>query len=233
MTWDGVERRKPIAIGVMCKAPRPGVSKTRLAQTTGADMAARLAGAFIRDVFHTISTAQLLSPIVPFAFYAPANARSEISALVPPTTRLHLQEGTDLGIVMFDALQAMLAICPAGAVLIGSDIPTLPSEILLQAMSSLRMHGERVVFGPSFDGGYYLIGIKTASAAPLFAPMAWSGPLVMEETRSRARLHGLQQVDVEPWYDVDDAVGLVKLKATLAVTAVDVAPATRAVLASV
>lgn len=232
MTWDGVERRRPVAVGVMCKAPRPGVAKTRLAKTIGADAAARLAGAFIRDVFHTVSTAKLLSPVVPFAFYAPADARSEISALVPTSTHLHLQEDADLGVTMFEALQTMLAVCPAGAILIGSDIPTLPSEILLQAMSILRMPGERVVFGPSLDGGYYLVGLKSVLAAPLFSSTTWSSATVMEETRSRARLIGMQLTEVAPWYDVDDAVGLVKLKATLAVTPADVAPATRAVLAA-
>ena len=38
------------AIGIICKAPLPGRSKTRLASAIGADAASQLSACFLRDV---------------------------------------------------------------------------------------------------------------------------------------------------------------------------------------
>lgn len=230
MTWDGQERRDVIALGVMCKAPRPGVSKTRLAATIGPEFAAELAGAFIKDVFHTLSIVQRRTSVALFVFYAPEGADDEIASYVPARIPRILQSGQDLGAEMLGALQTMLEVCPKGALLMGSDVPTLPVDTLVAAVAALRRAEDRVVIGPSSDGGYYLIGANSNLVAPLFDGIAWSSPSVMTQTRSRARNLGINLVEVDTWYDVDDAQSLAKLKATLAVTTHDVAPATRALL---
>ncbi len=38
------------ALGIMCKAPRPGLTKTRLAARLGSEKAARLSACFLADV---------------------------------------------------------------------------------------------------------------------------------------------------------------------------------------
>jgi glycosyltransferase A (GT-A) superfamily protein (DUF2064 family) len=44
--------------------------------------------------------------------------------------------------------------------LIDSDSPTVPVSSFGQAMDLLSLPGDRVVLGPTDDGGYYLIGLK-------------------------------------------------------------------------
>ena len=183
MTWDGQERRDAIAIGVMCKAPRPGISKTRLAATIGPELAAELAGAFIKDVFHTLSIVQRRTSVALFAFYAPEGADDEIAAYVPARIPRFLQSGDDLGVAMLGALQTMLQVCPKGALLMGSDVPTLPVDTLVTAVAALRRVENRVVIGPSSDGGYYLIGANSEVVAPLFDGITWSSPSVMSQTQ--------------------------------------------------
>jgi hypothetical protein len=67
------------------------------------------------------------------------------------------------------------------------------------------------VIGPADDGGYYVLGLKTAHAR-LFDAIDWSTERVFAQTLDRAQEIGLQ-VDVLPaWYDVDDADGLRRLR---------------------
>ena len=53
----------------------------------------------------------------------------------------------------------------------------------------LREPGDRAVLGPSTDGGYYLLGLKTAHRR-LFEDIAWSTESVAEQTLERAGRSG-------------------------------------------
>ena len=74
--------------------------------------------------------------------------------------------------------------------------------------------GDRVVFGASDDGGYYLIGLKQAHAAP-FERITWSTGSVYAETVERVHETGIELVELPVWYDVDDAATLAVLEAEL------------------
>jgi hypothetical protein len=91
--------------------------------------------------------------------------------------------------------------------LINSDSPTLPGEILKTAASLLAQDGDRVVLGPSEDGGYYLIGLKHPHQE-LFERIAWSTETVLAHTIDRAADINLPVELLPTWYDVDDAVTL-------------------------
>jgi glycosyltransferase A (GT-A) superfamily protein (DUF2064 family) len=101
----------------------------------------------------------------------------------------------------------MLARGHDAACVLSSDGPTLPTERLVEAASLLLAPGRRAVLGPAEDGGYYLLGVRTAHPG-LFADIAWSTASVAEETRARARSLSLPLVELAPWYDVDDANSL-------------------------
>ena len=64
--------------------------------------------------------------------------------------------------------------------------------------------------------------------ARLFADISWSTDTVADATRARASEIGLDLVELEPWYDVDDAASL---RALIRETGGYAAPETRAVLA--
>ena len=67
------------------------------------------------------------------------------------------QRGEDLGARLAHAFEDLLADGAPGAIVIGSDIPTLPLSVLVAALD--RLAGVDLVLGPSEDGGYYLIGL--------------------------------------------------------------------------
>lgn len=204
-----------IAIGLMCKIPAAGLSKTRLAATIGEDAALSLASAFLSDAISALRSASEITCSKAFCFFRPSTAADRMRSLAGSGIVLLPQDEADLGHSMLSALNAMRKQCPRGAVLFGSDVPTLPHIVLAQAVEILRNGNTDAVFGPSEDGGYYLAGIRNSRAAPLFAPMFWSTSSVMDETRKRASAAGLRIHEVERWYDIDTADSLARLQSDL------------------
>ena len=109
------------------------------------------------------------------------------------------------GRCLLHAVQAMLAQGHSGGLRAQLRQPTLPTRLLVEAAEMLLAAGDRAVLGAADDGGYYLLGLKAAHAA-MFAEIAWStATRGRSETRDRARGLGLDLIELDPWYDVDDA----------------------------
>lgn len=226
--------RATCAIGVMAKAPRPGRSKTRLCPPLRPEDAASLSGAFLRDTTRTIAEAGRIAPIVAYAAYAPAGDEDLVASHTAPGTSLLLADGSSpappgvagFGRCLLEAIDSMLARGHPAACVLSSDVPTLPVELLVEAARHLLAPGDRAVLGPCPDGGYYILGLKSAHAR-MFCDIAWSTERVADQTRERAREIGLDLVELDPWYDVDDADSLSLL---LGESSEDRCPATRAVI---
>lgn len=205
-------------IGVFARAPIPGETKTRLIPALGAEGAARLHTAFLRDV---LTRASRLAPVTLFVA-GPLDHPTFESVLGDPelaTVALEPQAGDDLGERMAQALAHLRAHADA-AYLIGSDVPTLPERLLRRVTES----GADRVLTPTADGGYALVGGRAPWS---FDGIRWSTATTLAETIAR-------NADVtltEPWYDVDRPadLDLLRLHLTLDPSA---APATAAVLAA-
>lgn len=189
-----------IALGIMCKAPVDGACKTRLCPPLTTTEAAAVSRCFISDVADVIRG---VSPGGGVAVYTPKGAEPAFEGVLPPGFGMLAQRGVDLGERLLHASEDLLAAGYLGVCLINSDSPTLPAALLRQAMAALRQPGERIVLGPAIDGGYYLIGLKTAHAT-LFRDIAWSTSQVLAQTLARAAGLDLPVVMLPCWYDVDD-----------------------------
>ncbi len=203
------------AIGIMCKAPQPGRTKTRLAASIGATAAAELSACFLRDLAASIDAIPRAIGRRGFAVYAPAGAEPILRDLVPPLFGLLLQPGRHLGEALLGATRGLLAAGYDGVVLVNGDSPSLPPEFLVQAIELLRALGDRVVLGPASDGGYYLIGLKFPHAR-LFSDIDWGTASVFQRTCERAVEIGLAVTALPEWYDVDDEETLGWLRDELA-----------------
>ena len=203
------------AIGIMCKAPQPGRTKTRLGAEIGAARAAQLSACFIRDVAAAIEAVPETIGRSGYAVYAPAGQEAELKALLPASFGLLLQADAEFGNVLHGAARELLARGHDSVVLVNGDSPTLPPDLLCEAMTALRRPGDRMVLGPASDGGYYLIGLKQPHRR-LFQDIAWGTDIVAAQTRARAREIGLEVVVLPEWYDVDDTQTLQWLQDELA-----------------
>ena len=87
-----------------------------------------------------------------------------------------------------------------GAVLFGTDTPSLPTRLLARSVALLRR--APVVIAPSLDGGYYLVGVR-GPMPKIFDAIAWGRPGVLSETVARLRRGGTRYALGPTWYDVD------------------------------
>jgi rSAM/selenodomain-associated transferase 1 len=224
------------AIGIICKAPRPGASKTRLAAGIGAEAACELSACFLRDVAACIEALPANLTRRGYGVYAPAGSEAELRALLPPSFGLLLQADASLGNVLERAAHELLARGHDCVLLVNGDSPTLPPRILSAAIERLRLPGDRMVLGPASDGGYYLIGLKKAHGH-LFADIPWGTAEVARRTLARSDEIALASTLLPEWYDIDDATSLAWLREELdgrstRFTAGGAAAATRARLAA-
>jgi rSAM/selenodomain-associated transferase 1 len=201
-----------VAIGIFCKTPAAGQSKTRLSPPLRPEECATLSACFIRDLAGTIHELTHDGGVTGYAVFTPAGTETALRALLPPGFRLLPQSDGDFGTRLATATRELLA-SHAGAILVNGDSPTLPASILRAAVAATR-RGE-IVLSPALDGGYTLIGVSKLHAR-LYQDIPWSTPEVHRKTVERAAEIGQPVVNVPGWYDVDDAASLALLESELA-----------------
>ena len=193
------------ALGLMAKAPLEGEVKTRLVPPLTAREAAALNICFLRDMAANIDSIRAASGLVVYT-----GSESAFAGVLPERFSFLAQRGATLGERLCNATDDLLRQGYDAVCLINSDSPTLPRSILIRALESLALEGDRVVLGAAEDGGYYLIGLKHAHRN-LFNEIAWSTSDVLARTRQRAAEINLPVELLPPWYDVDDAGTLNRL----------------------
>jgi rSAM/selenodomain-associated transferase 1 len=243
--------RSLCALAVMTKAPQPGRVKTRLVPPLTPEEAAELNKCFLRDTTTAISTACSRRPAgdVQFehagashseaarsacgiAVYTPVGAESTYNDILPTAFSLLPQRGDKFGERLYSAVEDLFKCGFESVCLIDSDSPTVPAENLAEAVKLLSTTEDRVVLGPSDDGGYYLIGVRKPHRH-LFEQIDWSTERVLNQTMRRATEIGIEVKLLPNGYDVDDDASLRRLCNELLTdtTSADIAPYTRECLA--
>jgi rSAM/selenodomain-associated transferase 1 len=194
------------AIAVMAKASIPGRAKTRLVPPLTPEEAAGLNTAFLRDIADSLIGAALAN-IAPFMAFAPAGSAAFFREILPARIGLLKTVAPSFGECLLHAAASLLDAGHDAVCLLNSDSPTLPSAYLMAAATALAAPGDRIVLGPSTDGGYYLLGLKRPHRR-LFEDIDWSTERVAAQTLARARELGLAVHHLPSWYDVDDAAAL-------------------------
>lgn len=161
----------------------------------------------------TIADATADGTASPFAVYTPAGSELALQSLLSPGFNLLLQCEGNFGTRLHQATVDLLEAGHAGAILVNSDSPTLPVQILRAAIAAVRSE-DAVVLGPAIDGGYTLIGLSRPHAH-LFSDIPWSTSDVYRQTRQRAAEANVPVIDLPMWYDVDDEATLHLLEAEL------------------
>jgi uncharacterized protein len=210
------------ALYVIARAPRVGFAKTRLGRTIGHERAVSLYRAFLKDLAARFSD----SPVPPGWYVTPPDAWPEISELTGETGRVIFQGDGDLTERQSDLFRGAKGRGEERTVLIASDSPHLTVGIVEEAFR--RLDSNDLVFGPTFDGGYYLIGMRGYHDVLEGVPMSVGTEL--GGITARARLVGLSVSLLETTFDVDVVEDLQNLR-PLALERADL-PATRDALES-
>jgi rSAM/selenodomain-associated transferase 1 len=215
---NAIDRRERCAIAIMAKAPSAGRVKTRLSPFLTPEEARDIGCCFLTDMTGNLALAAREVALDPYIAFAPAGSEAAFAPIVHGDTRFVLADGsapaaagvTGFGCCLLQAARSLFALGYGAVGLLNSDSPTLPTSLLVKAFRLLSTLDGAAVLGPSPDGGYYLLGMKTLQPH-LFAAIDWSTERVARQTRLRAREAGLHLVELDPWYDVDDAASLRRL----------------------
>ncbi|MCY4179318.1 MAG: TIGR04282 family arsenosugar biosynthesis glycosyltransferase [Litoreibacter sp.] len=176
---------------VMLKEPRPGRVKTRLGAGLG------LVGA---AWWYRHQVARLLREVDDPRWrvvLAVAPDNEGLTSRIWPSNFMRLPQGSgDLGMRMKRALST---VGPGPVCLIGSDIPGIRKRHIADAFAALG--ASDAVFGPSEDGGYWLVGVKRGVPHGMFAGVRWSSAHALAD--SEASLTGVRVTRVAQLRDVD------------------------------
>ncbi len=184
---------------VFVKLPVKGKVKTRLAKTVGDEAALALYRCFVADILAAVLRTGFSTLI---CFHPPHARKAVIEWLGDHQWSYLPQVGNNLGERMAAAFRAALR-GYSRAVLIGSDCPDLPPDLLHEAFENLNTHD--AVIGPAGDGGYYLIGFSSASfLQEPFRDMKWGTPTVFEDTMTVLTEFGARVHVLPPWNDIDE-----------------------------
>ena len=227
---------KRCALGIMTKAPVAGKVKTRLTPPLTPEEAAALNSCFLRDVSQAIWNATKQAPACGVGIYTPRNAEAAYKNILPKEFFLLPQRDGEFGQRLVSAAEDLFKVGFETVCLINSDSPTVSPSSFAEAAIELANPGDRIVLGPSEDGGYYLIGLKKLHRR-LFQDIDWSTERVLEQTKAAASEIGVPVHELRPDFDVDDHFTLARLCDELfgknARSATDVAMETRKFLADI
>jgi rSAM/selenodomain-associated transferase 1 len=222
------------ALAIMTKAPRAGQVKTRLVPPLTPEQAAKLNICFLRDTASAIAQAcDKTGQARGVGVYTPVAAESAYNDILPLDFDLLPQRGDGFGERLAFAVTDLFRCGFGGVCLIDSDSPTVSADIYAKAVELLSKPGDRVVLGPSDDGGYYLIGLSRPHPE-LFERIDWSTERVLEQTKQRAQEIKLEISLLPIGYDVDDAKTFRRLCDELLAeeSSNEVAPSTREFLST-
>jgi len=216
---ERMTQRGLCALAVMTKAPQAGRVKTRLVPPLTPEEAAELNKCFLRDTATAISSACRPRPAgdggetgraCGIAVYIPVGAESAYTDILPADFSLLPQRGDKFGERLYFAVEDLFKCGLDSVCLIDSDSPTVPAENFAEAVELLSISEDRVVLGPSDDGGYYLIGVKKPNPH-LFEQIDWSTERVLKQTIQRATEIEVEVKLLPIGYDVDDGASLRRL----------------------
>ncbi len=203
-------RERGASAGGACKGliiftryPEPGTTKTRLIPILGEEGAARLQKNLTENVvaeydrMHGCDTFLLVH-------YSGGSERLMQEWLGSEYFYRSQPQG-DLGTRMAESFREGMLAGAEHILLVGSDIPLLNSQIMLEGFEALQK-GE-VVLGPSRDGGFYAIGCCRQDAGALlpglFSGIEWSTSTVFTTIMNRLVTAGRKPVLLPTLSDID------------------------------
>lgn len=203
---------------VMAKAPGPGLVKTRLCPPLAPAQASRLARAFALDTMEKLaglaSSGGAGRIEVRLALEGAGQERA--LDLEEEAARLSIpvegQGQGDLGARMEEVLGRGLA-TGRPTVLVGTDAPDLPADLVLSAFEALARVDAVLV--PSGDGGYVLVGARRTLPELFRIDAPWSSDGVFAATGEALRRARHPFEVLGGWDDVDDAAALGRLASRL------------------
>lgn len=192
------------AIIIFTRVPLEGKTKTRLQGYLTPKECRDIHRCFLKDIYTTCKSTNKNI----FIFYTPLGYKDILKNLISWSEEYYLQEGEDLGEKMLNAIKYVLNKGYNSCVLIGTDVPQIKRDNLLDAFNVLKK--KDIVIGSTYDKGYYLIGMKKAHKE-IFQNQTYGTGDVFSSAVNRFKELGLTWDNVECLLDIDEKDDLLLL----------------------
>ncbi len=189
---------------IMAKAPRAGIVKTRLAHSLPVEAVTELYRCLLND---TIALAHSLRS-VKVAIMCPVSDVEELTHIAGPDISVVAQQGEGLARGLTSVFSQFAGHGAQRVIAFNSDSPHLPVAVLASAFELLASRD--VVVGPTYDGGYYLVGAKARYDA-LFHGDGMGTNSALDALLARAGKLRLSVGFTDPFYDIDVEGDLTRL----------------------
>jgi len=199
-------------ICVFAGCPKPGMVETSLEQVLGEKHAAFLVRAFLLD---TISNSLRVKDTSIIIAFWPPDSREDFEGIIylfsqeeknrrirkrSSDIRLIPQQGADPGERMAGVSKNLFEMGAKKVLITGSKSPQLHPSIFRAALELLNK--KQVVLGPTFDGGYYMVGMKNLYPE-IFNGINWGSPAVYKQTADILMENKVAWQELELSYDIN------------------------------
>ena len=211
------------ALIIFTRVPIPGQTKTRLMPFLTAQECVDLHTCFLNDILRKVG--ELDASL--FLFYTPRDEKQLLLDVVGNQVICLPQYGQDLGQKMKNAIGSVLRLGYEKVLLMGSDIPQISKETIMTAFENLE-HKD-IVIHPTYDGGYYLIGMKQDYES-IWKIERYGTNTVIYDTLQHMKNEHLNTAVGRKYYDVDEKEDLCRLYKDMKSGEIDNCPQTKAYL---
>lgn len=143
---------------IFTRIPEAGKTKTRLQSKLSKEECANLHKCFLKDIYDIFVNLNDIDIIICHTEEGDLNILKNIFY----KENLYIKQyGNNLNEKMYNAIKEVLSLKYDKCVLIGTDIPEINKDDIINAFNLLKNND--FVFGASYDGGYYLVGMKEAN----------------------------------------------------------------------
>lgn len=143
---------------IFTRIPEAGKTKTRLQSKLSKEECANLHKCFLKDIYDIFVNLSDIDIIICHTEEGDLNILKNIFY----KENLYIKQyGNNLNEKMYNAIKEVLSLKYDKCVLIGADIPEINKDDIISAFNLLKNND--FVFGASYDGGYYLVGMKEAN----------------------------------------------------------------------
>ena len=190
---------------VLAKAPILGEVKTRIGKKIGME---RSKWIYEQLLSHTSNVTKKTK--IKTVLFKNKN-HEKLETLFKHSIASKFQLGRNLGEKMENAFHWAFKKKYKKIILIGADLWTLNEKIIIDSFKLLDKFN--LVIGPSYDGGYFLIGMKKPNEN-IFKNIPWSTNNVLEKTISKMKTRKISFLeitkDIDSFSDLKSNLSLLK-----------------------
>lgn len=180
-----------IGIGIFAKTIGLSRVKTRLAEGMGQKLAEEFYILSVKAVEEVVTNYSKTSNDEIVIYWARPSGKYDIST-----------RGLGLGTAMYKVANHILKECDA-YIIIGTDTPQISEKTFYTAINSIIDNHEIIVFGPSLDGGFYLMASTKVPSKLILDSVSYSQGDTLEQLLELLKAEGNEFAFIKELSDVD------------------------------